>query len=115
MEKYLKKIGILENLDIKKWCRWPDSNWHGKSHCPLKTACLPIPPHRHCKILITKGQPQGVAPTIYGTSGTSLSTAGTSLVLFVVSAPGTSESITISCGAESIRLLGFSSILCIEK
>jgi hypothetical protein len=29
------------------WCRWPDSNRHGLRHCPLKTACLPIPPHRH--------------------------------------------------------------------
>ena len=30
-------------------CRWPDSNRHGLRHCPLKTACLPIPPHRHGK------------------------------------------------------------------
>ena len=29
-----------------EWCRWPDSNRHGLRHCPLKTACLPIPPHR---------------------------------------------------------------------
>ena len=28
------------------WCRWPDSNRHSSRHCPLKTACLPIPPHR---------------------------------------------------------------------
>ena len=28
------------------WCRWPDSNRHSFRHCPLKTACLPIPPHR---------------------------------------------------------------------
>ncbi len=28
------------------WCRWPDSNRHTRRHCPLKTACLPIPPHR---------------------------------------------------------------------
>jgi hypothetical protein len=32
---------------IVVWCRWPDSNRHGLRHCPLKTACLPIPPHRH--------------------------------------------------------------------
>ena len=28
------------------WCRRPDSNRHGLRHCPLKTACLPIPPRR---------------------------------------------------------------------
>ena len=28
------------------WCRRPDSNRHGSRHCPLKTACLPIPPRR---------------------------------------------------------------------
>ena len=28
------------------WCRWPDSNRHSSRYCPLKTACLPIPPHR---------------------------------------------------------------------
>ncbi len=28
------------------WCRRPESNRHGLRHCPLKTACLPIPPRR---------------------------------------------------------------------
>lgn len=29
-----------------QWCRWRDSNSHSFRHRPLKTACLPIPPHR---------------------------------------------------------------------
>ena len=28
------------------WCSGRDLNSHGSRHCPLKTACLPIPPHR---------------------------------------------------------------------
>src|SRR5271154_2734604 len=30
-----------------KWCRRRDSNSYAFRHCPLKTACLPIPPRRH--------------------------------------------------------------------
>ena len=49
---------VLSHLATKiikhlHWCRWADSNRHAFLHCPLKTACLPIPPHRHKVILRT--------------------------------------------------------------
>ena len=31
------------------WYRRPDLNQHDLRHCPLKTACLPIPPLRQYK------------------------------------------------------------------
>ena len=48
-EKYF--MGVYTK-PIKKlfWCRWPESNRHSFRHCPLKTACLPIPPHRQVQI-----------------------------------------------------------------
>ena len=31
--------------DLEKKCGWRDLNSQGRSHTPLKRACLPIPPH----------------------------------------------------------------------
>ena len=42
MQLSTKKMFFFNYL----WCRWPESNRHSFRHCPLKTACLPIPPHR---------------------------------------------------------------------
>ncbi len=36
---------VLGSIRKLIWCGWPDSNRHGSRHCPLKTACLPVPPH----------------------------------------------------------------------
>ena len=30
------------------WCGWRDSNSHGFPRRPLKTVCLPVPPHPQC-------------------------------------------------------------------
>src|SRR5581483_5244531 len=49
-EKKDRKI-ILEHDSLGLpglWCRRRDSNSHGFRHRPLKTACLPISPRRHC-------------------------------------------------------------------
>ena len=34
----------VTNENQQGWCSGRDSNSHGLRHCPLKTACLPIPP-----------------------------------------------------------------------
>ena len=50
-----KKSATLNEQRFNIWCRWPDSNWHGSPHHPLKVARLPISPHRlkfYCTSLI---------------------------------------------------------------
>ena len=39
-------LSISRGRRIAFWCRRRESNSHGSPHCPLKTACLPIPPLR---------------------------------------------------------------------
>ena len=39
-------------LKLRFWCSGRDSNSHGLRHCPLKTACLPIPPPEQRSFLV---------------------------------------------------------------
>src|SRR5471030_3016639 len=39
---------ILAGFIYISWCRRRDSNSHSFRHYPLKIACLPISPRRHC-------------------------------------------------------------------
>ena len=43
----------------KKKCGWRDLNSQGRSHTPLKRACLPIPPHPLVIGWVHRGNPSG--------------------------------------------------------
>ena len=45
-------------ISKKEWCPERDLNPHSSRHCPLKTACLPIPPPGHSLSCGVPGEPR---------------------------------------------------------
>ena len=89
-----------DNCLLLNWCRWPESNRHSFRHRPLKTACLPIPPHRLIHVATvaasntqrnssycfgSDGEPGAEVSFAVGTAGTSLCSPDTGVTGITIS------------------------------